>query len=175
MKTITNLKEAQSIFPDAVKLKLRIDTPTSESMVRKVIPSSVAILYCKISKNYVTLMYSEMAKEQHYPDVTTNCTVIKSGNFKLMVYSDGANVDIVTSFCPSCYPDFTRALNNSPVDMKMMANYPETEMGYFRVQMSEDITLQNDFMCSLPGLLKSCVELKESVDMVHIGSAHSVK
>ncbi len=169
MKTITNLKEAQSIFPDATKLKLRIDAPTSESMVRKLIPSSVTILYCKISKNYVTLIYSEIAKEQHYPDVTKSCTIIKADTFKLMVYCDGSDVDIISNFCPSCYPDFTRALNNSPVDMQMMANYPETEMGYFRIRMDEDIVRQNDFIGSLPNLLKNYVELKEPVDMVHIG------
>lgn len=171
MKTISTLKDAQDIFPDAIKLKLRIDSPITTYMVRKLIPESVTIIFCKISKNYVSLIYSQLAREQHYPDVTRNNTAIKSGDQWMNIYCDDQFVDITTSFCPSSYPEFIRALDDCNfAQIQLLTNYPETRMGYLRL-MVDDVDCDRDKLFGLlPELLNKFVAQIPPTNLTHEGA-----
>lgn len=171
MKTISTLKDAQDIFPDAIKLKLRIDSPITTYMVRKLIPESVTIIFCKISKNYVSLIYSQLAKEQHYPDVTRNNTTIKSGEQWMNIYCDEQFVDITTSFCPSSYPEFTGALDACNLaQIQLLTNYPETRMGYLRLMLNDVESERDKFLALIPQFLDKFVTNITPVNLMHAGT-----
>ena len=53
---LKNIEQAQKLFPDAVKLQLRINGNMTVGQVRRLLPSSVVLLSCKLSKNYATVI-----------------------------------------------------------------------------------------------------------------------
>ena len=46
-----NIEKAKALFPDAIKLQLRINGPATVVDIRRLLPNSVVMLSCKISKN----------------------------------------------------------------------------------------------------------------------------
>ena len=68
---LKNIEQAQKLFPDAVKLQLRINGKMTVNQVRRLLPSSVVLLSCKLSKNYANVIYSEGAAKRLFPDITT--------------------------------------------------------------------------------------------------------
>lgn len=172
MKEITNLKEAQTIFSDAIKLKLRIDAPATVGIVRKLIPDSVAIIYCKISKNYVSLIYSKQAKERQYPDVTLPNQTVRSsdGDFWLTIHSENDFVGLRTSFCPSCYPKFTRALETCGYgEVQLLENYQDAGMGFILFVLNELLSSRDNLFQGLQSYLDCCVSGDDPVELVHLG------
>lgn len=172
MKEINNLKGAQTVFPDAIKLKLRIDAPTTASIVRKLIPDSVTIIYCKISKNYVSLIYSKQAKECCYPDVTLPNQTVRSsdGKFWLTIHSENDFVGLTASFCPSCYPKFTRSLEGCGYgEVQILENYQDAGMGFILFVLNELPSSRDNLFQELQSYLDCCVAGNAPVELVHLG------
>lgn len=65
-----NIEKAKALFPDAIKLQLRINGPATVVDIRRLLPNSVVMLSCKISKNYANVIYSEGAARRMFPDVS---------------------------------------------------------------------------------------------------------
>ncbi|WP_270611413.1 hypothetical protein [Bacteroides intestinalis] len=77
---LKNIEQAQKLFPDAVKLQLRINKEMSAKEVRSLLPSSVVLLSCKITKNYANVIYSEGAAKRLFPDITMHQQRVLIGN-----------------------------------------------------------------------------------------------
>lgn len=172
MKEITNLKEAQTLFPDAIKLKLRIDAPTTAYMVRKLIPESVTIIFCKISKNYVTLIFSRQAKEYRYPDVTLKNKTIRSldGKFWLAIHSENDFIGLTTSFCPSCYPKFMQNLEKCGCgEVQLLENYQDVGLGFILFMLNEFSSSRDNLLQELQNYIDFWVSGNNPVELVHLG------
>ena len=65
-----NIEKAKALFPDAIKLQLRINGPATVVDIRRLLPNSTVMLSCKISKNYANVIYSEGAAKRMFPDVS---------------------------------------------------------------------------------------------------------
>ena len=92
-----NLERLKKKFSDATEIKLALKN-ASYCIVRSLIPKSATILDLHISKNYVTLIWSEEANKIGYPDATIEKHVFLDG--KASAYITGDDVSILTSFHP---------------------------------------------------------------------------
>ena len=70
MKLDFNIEKAKALFPDAIKLQFRINGPATVWDIRRLLPNSVVMLSCKISKNYANVIYSEGAAKRMLPEVS---------------------------------------------------------------------------------------------------------
>ena len=101
---LKNIEQAQKLFPDAVKLQLRINGNMTVGQVRRLLPSSVVLLSCKLSKNYANVIYSEGAAKRLFPDITTIRKEIElGGGKKAYVYGNPNHTDfkLLVNFLPT--------------------------------------------------------------------------
>ncbi|WP_334166669.1 hypothetical protein [Phocaeicola paurosaccharolyticus] len=109
-----NINNARVRFKDAVQLRIRIDKEYTPALVRSVIPSSVTIISCKITKNYATVIYSEQANHEGYPDVTKSSIVIHSKSEKfqaaIATNTNSESAYITTNFNVLSYPAFIKQI-----------------------------------------------------------------
>lgn len=158
---LKNIEQAQSLFPDAVKLQLRVNKTITEKEVRRLLPNSVVLLSCKISKNYANVIYSEGAAKRLFPDVTTIREKIELGNGQeANIYVGGtkAAVKVLVNFLPNSNKTFISRLEQAfGVNLIQISSYPEVNMGclFFHNVRIEDLV----------GVLTICKEdVKESIN-----------
>lgn len=130
---LKNIEQAQSLFPDAVKLQLRVNKSVTEKEVRRLLPNSVVLLSCKISKNYANVIYSEGAAKRLFPDVTTIREKIELGNGQeANIYDDrkNAGVKLLVNFLPHSNKMFVERLEQAfGANLFQITSYPEVNMG----------------------------------------------
>lgn len=110
---LNNIEKARTLFPDAVKLQLRINQSATKEDIRRLLPGSVVLLSCKISKNYANVIYSEGAAKRMFPDATKYVDKIDLGNERFAnIYRDDQNdgVKVMVNFLPATYERLINAL-----------------------------------------------------------------
>ena len=151
---LKNIEMAQKLFPDAVKLQLRVNKGITDKEVRRLLPNSVVLLSCKISKNYASVIYSEGAAKRLFPDVTMIRKQVDLGNgLEANIYDDGKN------------KGYKVLLNFIPTSNKMLLDRIEQAFGDNLVQVSayKDVDMgclffRNILLDDLIGVLTLCKE-----------------
>ena len=155
---LKNIAQAQKLFPDAVKLQLRINGNMTVDQVRRLLPSSVVLLSCKLSKNYANVIYSEGAAKRLFPDITTIRKEIElGGGKKAYVYGTLNHTDfkLLVNFLPTSEKLFIGRLEMAfGKKLVQVSNYPEVNMGCF---FFEETHLED-----LVGVLTLCIENGEA-------------
>lgn len=132
---LKNIEQAQKLFPDAVKLQLRINKEMSAKDVRRLLPNSVVLLSCKLSKNYANVIYSEGAAKSLFPDITMMQRQVSLSNVKqAYVYCDRKNgsVKLLVDFLPQSDKMFIERIEQAfGKNLVRISNYPEADMGCF--------------------------------------------
>lgn len=128
---LKNIEQAQKLFPDAVKLQLRVKESMTVDQVRRLLPSSVVLLSCKISKNYANVIYSEGAARRMFPDITMIREKVNLGTDReAHIYSDNKSLKVLVNFLPSHNLQFVNQLEMAfGKNMIQLSNYPEVNMG----------------------------------------------
>ena len=150
-----NLERLKTNFSDATEVKLAIKNANYKT-VRSLIPKSATILALHISKNYVTLVWSEEAKKFGFPDATVERHIIMDG--KASAYFMGDEVRILTTFHPFRQKKLIDALDSCPFFQIEEVNALEKELG----------TISGKISCSLEEnpinkLLKYIEQTKTSI------------
>ncbi|MEL5895014.1 hypothetical protein AAE250_16165 [Bacteroides sp. GD17] len=142
---LNNIEKARTLFPDAVKLQLRINQSATKEDIRRLLPGSVVLLSCKISKNYANVIYSEGAAKRMFPDATKYVDKIDLGNERFAnIYRDDQNdgVKVMVNFLPATYERLINALEMAfGENLYQMSNYAECSMGclFFKKTYVEDV------------------------------------
>lgn len=142
---LNNIEKAKAIFPDAVKLQLRIDKPSTVADIRCLLPNSVVLLSCKISKNYAKVIYSEGAAHRLFPDISKFVNQVKLGDGHIVyIYQDEKKkgAKLLTDFHPISDKKLMTQLEFAFGErMYQTTNYPECSMGciFFKNTSVEDI------------------------------------
>lgn len=128
---LKNINQAQKLFPDAVKLQLRVKENITVEQVRRLLPSSVVLLSCKISKNYANVIYSEGAAKRLFPDITmTRKTIHLGDGHEAHIYDEKKNLKLLVNFLPSSKKKFIDQLEMAfGMNLIQISNYPEVNMG----------------------------------------------
>ena len=142
---LNNIEKAKMLFPDAVKLQIRINQPATIAEVRKLLPSCVVLLSCKISKNYASIIYSEGAGQRMFPDVANLIQNIELGNGQnVKVYSDEKNkgVKLLLDFLPNSNKELMQLIGLAFGEkMYQVSDFDECSMGciFFANTNIEDV------------------------------------
>lgn len=132
---LKNIEQARKLFPDAVKLQLRINKEMSTKDVRNLLSNSVVLLSCKLSKNYANVIYSEGAAKSLFPDITMIQTQVDlNGNKQANVYCDRKHgrVKLLVNFLPQADKMFVERIQQAfGLNLVRISNYPEVDMGCF--------------------------------------------
>lgn len=129
---LRNIEQAQKLFPDAVKLQLRINKEMSAKEVRNLLPNSVVLLSCKITKNYANVIYSEGAAKRLFPDITMHQQRVLIGNGQEANVYDckKGGVKVLVNFLPTSNPIFLDRLEQAfGKNLVSLTSYGDANMG----------------------------------------------
>lgn len=140
-----NIEKAKALFPDAIKLQLRINGPATVVDIRRLLPNSVVMLSCKISKNYANVIYSEGAAKRMFPDVSKLSGEVSIDKHRIAyIYRNGKRkgAKLLLNFLPKSDRRLIDILEMSFGDkMVQVSEYAECDMGciFFENTESEDV------------------------------------
>ena len=130
---LKNLKQVQKLFPDAIKLQLRINKSMTKRDIRGLLPNSVVVLSCGISKNYANIIYSEGAAKRLFPDATMICKQFDFGNgleANLYDCKKGSMLKLLINFIPNSKKTLIDCLQQAFGDnLIRISSYEEVNMG----------------------------------------------